>query len=240
MNYTQYPSQPEQHSAPHFDKFQFDNGRGRFLKGAKLDFRDVERMHLLRVANQQAGRRTGVPSWSLSDQTLRHVVLHYLSTRFAVKNTHLSLQQRLALCTAAGKRRARKEKKKTEQRIQEYRAISGQRFHELEPAAYVKRLFSSALRGESFAEHLRLLELQILNSDSSAFVSAHAAEIALAVAYYAYRLGWPSPSIAEELNLRAPAVRQILSRLNRAARRLEMGPQMWTPRGRPVRKASGH
>lgn len=239
MAYTLYPSQPEQHNAARFDRFQFADNRGRFLKGAKLDFRDMERMHVLPVANEQKGRRTAVPAWALSDQNLRQVLLHYLATRFAVKNTNGTLQQRLAMCTAAGKRRARKEERITEQRIQEYRAISGQRFHELEPERY-QRLFCSALKGESLAERLKRVELQIHNSDSSAFVSARAAAIAASVCYLAYKLGWPSPSIAEHLDLRAPAVRQILYRLNRAARRLEMGVQKWNPRGRPVCKASGH
>jgi hypothetical protein len=238
MTYTQFPPQPEQSSTPHFDKFQFDNGRGRFLKGSKLDFRDMERMHLFPISNQQKGRRTGIPAWALSNQSLQKVLVHYLSTRFAVKNTKGNLQQRLALCTAAGKKRARKEKQRTEERIREYRAIFGERFHELETERY-ERLFCSALRGESLAERLKRVELQIHNSDGAAFVSARAAAIAASVCYLAYRLGWPSPSIAEHLDLRAPAVRQILHRLNRAARRLEMGPQMWHHRGRPVRKASG-
>jgi hypothetical protein len=235
MNFTHCPTQPEQFNSPHFDRYQFAGERGRFLKGAKLDFKDTGRMHVLRISNEQKGRRTGVPAWALSNQSVREVVLHYLTTRFAVKDTKGSLQQRLASCTTAGKKRARKEKQRNEEQIREYRAIYGQRFHDLEPEKY-ERLFCSLYKGESVSERLKKVELQILNSESAAFISDRAAAIAVSVCYYAYRMGWPSPSIAEELNLRAPAVRQILHRLNRAARRLEKG---WNPRGRPLRKVSG-
>jgi hypothetical protein len=236
MAYTRFASQPEQFNAPHFDKYQFADHRGRFLKGAKLDFKDTERMHVLSIANEQKGRRKAVPPWALSNQSMRQVVLHYLATRFAVKDSKGNLRQRLAVCTAAGKRRARKEKQRHEEQIREYRAIHGKRFHELESEKY-ERLFCSALKGESVSERLKKVELQILNSESAAFVSERAAAIAVSVCYYAYRMGWPSPSIAEETGLRAPAVRQILHRLNRAARRLETG---WNPSGRSVRKANGH
>jgi hypothetical protein len=236
MTYTRYSAQPEQFNSPHFDRYQFAGERGRFLKGAELDFKDTGCMHVLRIGNEQKGRRTGVPAWALADQSMRQVVLHYLSTRFAVKTTKGNLQQRLALCTTAGKKRARKEKQRHEEQIREFRAIHGQRFHDLEPEKY-ERLFCSLYKGESVSERLKKVELQILNSESAAFVSARAAAIAVSVCYYAYRMGWPSPSIAEELNLRAPAVRQILHRLNRAARRLETG---WNPSGRSVRKANGH
>jgi hypothetical protein len=39
----------------------------------------------------------------------------------------------------------------------------------------------------------------------------------LAVAHHYYRLGYDSPSVGETLGLSAPAVRQILFRMNRLA-----------------------
>jgi hypothetical protein len=219
MNYTVCPSQPEQFTDAHFDRYQFDN-RSRLLKGTDLDWRDYARMHTLSVGKQQKGRRGAVPAWALRDESTRQVILHYLAGRFGARNSRGNLQQRLEWCSKAGERFAQREKEHTARRIKEYRAISGQQFHELEPEKY-ERLFYSVLRGETSAEHLKRVELQIQNVDSQAMVSERAPELVLAIAYFAYRLGWNSPSIAEQLGLKPPAVRQILHRLNRSAKRLQ-------------------
>jgi len=69
--------------------------------------------------------------------------------------------------------------------------------------------------------------------DSEYHNISRAPELALAVAYQSLRLGYDSPSVAESLGMRAPAVRQILSRfIKRAVRKTD------TPSGRPKKVKS--
>jgi DNA-directed RNA polymerase specialized sigma24 family protein len=73
---------------------------------------------------------------------------------------------------------------------------------------------------------LRSLEREIMNVDTDVFLATRLPEIAAAIIYLYYRLSWNSVSIAEELGLKSPHIRQILYRLNKAyenMQRLELG-----------------
>jgi hypothetical protein len=205
MNFTLCASQPEKHTSPHFDTCQFGR-RGRFLHGSQLCFQDIERMHLLPIADLCKGRKFATPEWALSDEQLREVLVSYLERRLMINRPKGNFKERLARATAAAKERARAAKSECERWVAEYRALSTENFSEL------------PLRGESPADRLRRVEQYIQNLDSEAYLLERAAELVLAIAYYFYRLGWNSSTIAETLSLKSPHVRQILARMNRAAR----------------------
>jgi hypothetical protein len=242
MTYIVYPPQISQRSAPpSFDSHQFEN-HGRFLRSSGLDYNQLHnRMHVKRIADLRRGRKAETPAWVLSDEEFREVLVLYLESRFQIHQPTGSLKQRLERCKAVGKERARGAKSILVTRVAEFRAtepaIAEERFSELPEDAYFP-LFLGALRGRSPADRLQRLNLQISCIDSEAAMSERAPELVTACAYYFYRLGWNSCSIAEELNLRSVHVRQIICRLNRAARRRAQGTPMKLGRPRSKKPCS--
>jgi hypothetical protein len=236
MAYTVYSPQVSQRSVPpSFDSHQFEN-HGRFLRNSGLDYNQLHnRMHIYRVADLRKGRKVETPAWILSDTEFRETLVCYLESRFQIYKPTGSLKERLERCRAVGKERAQNAKLILGTRVAEFRAtepaITEERFSELPEDAYFS-LFLGALRGQSPSDRLQRLNLQISCIDSEAAMSARAPELVTACAYYFYRLGWNSCSIAEELNLRSVHVRQIICRMNRAARRRAQGTPMKL--GRPL------
>jgi hypothetical protein len=230
MAYTIYSPQVSRRSAPpSFDSHQFEN-RGRFLRNSGLDYNQLHnRMHIYRVADLRKGRKVETPAWILSDTEFRETLVCYLESRFQIHKPTGSLKERLERCRAVGKERAQNAKLILGTRVAEFRAtapaLTEERFSELPEHAYFS-LFLGALRGRSPADRLQRLKLQISCIDSEAAMSERAAELAGAAAYLYHRCGWNSCSIAEELNLRSVHVRQIICRLNRAARRRAQGTPM--------------
>jgi hypothetical protein len=69
---------------------------------------------------------------------------------------------------------------------------------------------------------LARLETQIMNTDTEIALAARCDAVAASVVYLYFRLGWNSVSVAEELGLKAPHVRQMVQRIRRSAARLNL------------------
>jgi hypothetical protein len=195
---------PSQGGSP-FDHHQFAN-RKRFLDNSELSYADLQRMHILRVGDRRAVRRRPTPEWALRDDMVREVLVAYLESRFYVKDRSGTLEDRLARCRAKAEVQLPRKRAKLQEMVSLFRELS--RVPETNPSA------------------LRSLEREIMNIDTDVFLATKMPEIAGAVVYLYWRLNWNSVSIAEELQLKSPHVRQILYRLNKAyekMQRLELG-----------------
>jgi len=67
---------------------------------------------------------------------------------------------------------------------------------------------------------LRRLEAQIANIDSDIFLASRLPEIVASVIYAYFRLCWNSVSVAEHLSIKSCAVRQMIYRVGRTAKRI--------------------
>jgi len=127
-------------------------------------------------------------------------------SRFYVKDRSGTLEDRLARCRAKAEAQLPRKRAKLQEMVSLFRELS--RVPETNPSA------------------LRSLEREIMNIDTDVFLATKMPEIAGAVVYLYWRLNWNSVSIAEELQLKSPHVRQILYRLNKTyekMQRLELG-----------------
>src|SRR5882724_2065070 len=205
MHVTLCPASELNHSAPSFDLSQFGGSRKRPAKN--LTYADLSSMHTVRQSDPRKGRRLPVPAWALSDSGLQEAVVRYCEQRFLLKDRTGSLKERMARVSEAARTVAQKAQSRTALWITNFRAISHRNYHEAEPRIYTA-LFLNALRGESPAVLLKDLSACVANWDSSGDVDVRAPAVAAAVAFLYYRLGWNSPTIAGELRMCAPAVRQ--------------------------------
>jgi hypothetical protein len=165
----------------------------------------------------------------MRDELLRNVVVLVLENRFMLHNRQGSLRERLARCKAAAKRHAAMKQQHLDAHVRQLRALAQDRFAELSDRNY-ERLFLDTLAGKGSAERLHAIEEHVRNLDGDVFVTERAPELLASIFYQYYRMGQNSPTVAEQLGLSAPQVRQILFRANRVARKEES--QTITPRQR--------
>jgi DNA-directed RNA polymerase specialized sigma24 family protein len=214
------PTAKPLHNSPRFDTHQFYE-RGHFLnEDSDLSYSDLKHMRIGRVADLRKGRRLEVPTWATSDALLRVVIVRYLENRFMLNRRQGTLQERLDICRAAAKRHAAAKKKHLEEHIQQFRACAQNRFAELSERNY-EQLFLETLAGKGSTARLNALEKQVRTLDGDLFVTESAAALTAAILYQYFRLGYPSPTIAESLSLTPCQVRQILFRARRVARKEE-------------------
>jgi hypothetical protein len=202
---------PSQDGSPSFDSHQFAN-RKRFLDNSELSYADVQKMHLLRVGDRKPARRTPTPEWTLRDDMVREVLVAYLEGRFCIRERQGTMQDRLMRCRSIAEAQLPRKRAKLQEMIESFRELS--RVPETKPRM------------------LQLLERQIMNIDTDIYLAHRLPEIAAAVAYLFWRLNWNSVSIAEELQLKSPHIRQLLYRLNQTYEKMqrlelrEIGPAM--------------
>jgi hypothetical protein len=146
-----------------------------------------------------------------------------------IKDRSGSLKERLQRCNEAARLVSQKAQARSEHWIKNFRAIAHHDYHLAEPRIY-QALFLNTLRGESPEVLLKDLSSCVTNWDSSADVDLRAPQVAAACAYLYWRLNWDSPTVASELKLRAPAVRQLLRRI-----RLRAEPKADVPRSPRIR-----
>jgi len=181
-------------------------------------------MRVERVSDLRKGRRLPVPTFVASDELLQVAIVKSLENRFYVRNQQGTLRERLDRCRAAAKRYAASKKKFLDEGIKQFRALAEQRFADMSERSY-ELLFIAALSGKGAAPRLSALEKHIRNLDGDLYFSERAPELLAAVLYQYYRLGFNSPTVAEQLNLTPCQVRQILFRANRVARATTLKPR---------------
>ena len=223
MRVTICPPSEQLHNGPAFDRHQFENRRARFNPEVGVDFSSLQHMHTRRVADLRKGRRLAVPAWANSEQGLRDTVLAYLEARFHIADKSGAAKTRLQRCREVAQRSAAAKKERLERWVTNFRAVANKNYHEADERIYA-RLFFTSLRGESPAKLLTQIEKQVTSLDGDTWMLEKAPEITLGVLYGYYRLNLDSPSIAESLRIRPPAVRQILYRASqRAVRKVNVG-----------------
>jgi hypothetical protein len=210
VNVTLIPPAEPKHSAPSFDLSQFAGDKKH--PAVSLTYADREGMHNIRTPDPRKGRRLPTPAFALSDELLQEAVVRYCEHRFLVKDRSGSLKERMQRCSEAALQSAQKAQTRCDHWIKNFRAISSRNYHEAEPRIYTA-LFLNTLRGESPEVLLKDLAEFVSNWDASADVDSRAPQVAAACAYLYWRLNWDSPTVALELRMRAPAVRQLLRRI---------------------------
>jgi hypothetical protein len=222
MAYTILPSAAPRNVA--FDEHQFARRRS---KHANFDYTEFTKVSFKRF---KCRRDNPVPEFANSNAGLQEALCKYLEARFHIKPSD-DIATRLERCRAAARKTAEPTKALLERGIKTYRALVDEEFHEL-PFKTYQKVFLNRLRGESDEKLIERHGQQVAVWDSEYFNTLRAPELALSVAYQSLRLGYDSPTVAENLAMRAPAVRQLLSRfIKRAVRKTN------TQHGRPKKKA---
>jgi len=154
-----------------------------------------------------------MPSWAVRDVELRNVILKFCERRFYLRKDPAVITD--------------------EQRLQRIRQT------ELKYAAsYHIKLRGLLERYKTEPEEKRSkLEIQIGNLDSQILMARRGnASVAAAVVYNYFRMGWDSVTVAQELGIKPPHIRQLLARLHNAADDIVYHSQKFLA-GRVVRRA---
>lgn len=198
---------------PKFDDYQFAGKKTKAVSAeTHLSYQDFGGMHVHRRKAAQ-WRRLETPAWALQDSTLRQTVLCYLEGRLYLGPAPegMSDTDRLARIDAESKRRLPNMVTGLRRRAQKY---------------------GDEARAGASEERLQRLQVEVQNSDSEIMLHKRGlAATVIAVAYQSYRLGWNSVQVSQELNLRPPAVRMLLYRLNHVGQCTTqlVGPSKWAP-----------
>jgi hypothetical protein len=201
--------QPLPYGDSRFDRFQFDGKCPKAISAKTcIAFSDFVFMGVQR-RSRAAHRKLGVPAWVVEDKQFREVILLHAERRLHI--------------------------------------------HPPEDAAHDERMFairqkekataaSLARQLNQFIEKIEAKdpdapgEIQVRNLDRQLVVYGRGIlEVSTAVAYKSYRLGADSPEVAEELQMSPCGVRQMLRRLNNAAKVLsgELPPRRITDTDEP-------
>lgn len=222
--------------SPKFDKHAFDNRRTKAVNATKtrsgwdstgISFGDLMSMHVSRRERMQE-RRLPTPKWAVRNDWLQQLIVTYLEERFYVKgNANLTLLERLQVAKAAAEYYCPQKRLLLEAWLEDYHSLcvngrqdlndeeaialfAGLRCHkgQLPLDATVAREFLSRKK-------IRDLEIQIQNIDTDIVLTERGhAEVIAAIVYLYYRLGWDSVTVAEQLALKSPHIRQVLARLH--------------------------
>lgn len=215
MNFQICPPAPESHHTAHFDRFQFQRPRHR--KALRVDFRELGTRT---CAVERRERRLETPDWVWDDKRFREAILRYLENRFFISKTEGTYAERLKRVRETAQRHAFPKTKILERRAAIARAILQERYADLSEGEYTK-LFLAQLRGKTPRDRVKDVAREAQSLHAEVHVMEKSPEIVAAIAYCYYRLEWDSPTIGEEFGINPAAIRQILFRMNRAARRLK-------------------
>jgi hypothetical protein len=184
-------------------------------------------MHTLRRARVQE-RRLPTPKWAIRDEWLRLLLVVYLEERFYCRPApDLDLTVRLDLARKSALYYAPRKRELLDQWIDDYHTITQTQLHEFSDDEILEAFLGlreikgqlpidvSLARDYLTNKKLHNLEIQIQNIDTDLVLTDKGhAEVIVSVVYLYYRLGWDSVTIAEELGLKSPHVRQVLARLH--------------------------
>jgi hypothetical protein len=191
---------PQARQATYFDDHQFQN-RGHYLKGAPLAWSDMAHLHLQKTSDRKPGRKKATPLWSLQNEKLREVILVYLENRLCVRDSSGTYADRLARSRAKALADLPSKQQRLQTWVTEYRGL----VHSLKKADAAKA---------------KTLQQLIQGLDSEIAILPKLPEVVSSVAFLFHRVLWNSTSVAESLNICAPAVRQLLFRMNKVGKKL--------------------
>src|SRR6266568_4339735 len=223
-------------SLPRFDKHSFAGRRAKAVKAVRtkegwdttgISFADFSSMHVQHREKTQE-RRLPTPKWAVRDDFLRELLVTYLEERFYVRNTSgMTLSERLKLARAAAEAYCPYKRVLLTNWLQDYHnlCIHGRKdlndeeainlFTSLKQIGGQLPLNADVAREYLAKKKLHDLEIQIQNIYTDIVLTERGhAEIIAAIVYLYYRLGWDSVTIAEQLTLKSPHVRQVLARLH--------------------------
>lgn len=223
---------------PHFDKWAFDGRRARAIavdfgphgtvrSSTGIAFGDFTQMHVQRHERVQ-DRRLPTPKWAVRDEYLRELVVTYLEERFYVRQMEAEpLLERLRVARNAAELYAPRKRELLDDWLEDYHTLAthGQlnlpddevidTFTSLKHIGGQLPINAEIARAYLTRKKLRDLEIQIQNIDTDLVLTDRGhAEMIVAIVYLYYRLGWDSVTVAEQLQLKPPHVRQVLARLH--------------------------
>lgn len=222
---------------PSFDQHAFAGRRVKAVSATRrhdgswdttgISFNDYGNMHTQRRVRVQE-RRLPTPIWAVRDAWLRILLVTYLEERFYCRPAiGLDLTVRLDLARRSALYYAPRKRELLDQWLDDYHIISRTRLCELSDEQILADFLSlrevrgqlpidvSVARAYMTGKKLSDLEIQIQNIDTDLVLTDKGhAEIIVAIVYLYYRLGWDSVTVAEELGLKSPHVRQVLKRLH--------------------------
>lgn len=220
---------------PSFDRFQFAGKRTKAVSARKtrtgwdttgISFGDLQvSMHVHRRERVQE-RRLCTPKWAVRDEWFRELLVTYLEERFYIRSHHgLTLVERLARARNAAIEDAPAKLETLHDMRRQYRALRESENKDMSDDAALLN-WAECHKGQQtfdpdYARHwlaqkkLYDLEIQMQNIDTDLVLTDRGhAEVVNAIVYLYYRLGWDSVTVAEQLRLKPPHVRQVLARLH--------------------------
>jgi hypothetical protein len=188
-----------------YDPHQFYDPHNRAVSAeSRISYSDYEFMHTQR-RKPYIKRRTNKYEWALNDSTLRNVVLTFLERRYYITSlvpAGASDADRVVRIEATAKHQMKAREVHLNDRFEAY---------------------EQAKKDGAPAKRLLELQIEFQNADSRIMFDRRPVELLNAVAYFSYRLGYDSTTVAEQLKLHPPAVRILLYRLNYVADDLKSG-----------------
>lgn len=187
----------------HFDEHSFSRCPKAVSQETCLTFQDFGSMHIQRKGRHIRRRLPEKIEWAFNDEMMKNVVLTYLERRFFLRPIPgATNEERLARINAHGPLAVTYNKFNLDARIDAHK---------------------EALIDGAPAKQLRRLEIETQVMDSRVRCDGRAASTVFAVVYMSYHLGMDSTTVAEELRILPPHVRQILYKLNHVAADLKTG-----------------
>jgi hypothetical protein len=164
-----------------------------------ISYDDYSGMNLTR-SKYAAARRYEAPLWAMNDKLLREVLIRYMEKRARIGTTSQSDTQRLlrAQTVQASHRKALMD------------VLTG-----------MCKEYADVNKAGGDPQHLKSLAIRIGNIDTQLRFLGNEHTKAIGVVYFYYRLRYTSAETAFALDLKAPHVRAILWRLDRAAEQIE-------------------
>jgi hypothetical protein len=189
---------------PHFDDHQFV-ARVKIVSNKNaITFSDVARMHVHRHRGHGLGRRLPTPEWVNDENELRQTVLWATERRLYIRTGRNGQHLKLPEGCFTDEDRMDAIKKKADVEHERLSGIVGR----------LTKLHHEWLAEKVVEPMVSKLSRLISNFDTEAeLMRRNPLGITLAVCYMYHRLRFDSPGVAEELKLKAPHIRQILSRV---------------------------
>ena len=199
-----YYVQPEvQFGDRHASPVHADFGAGGEVTSTGIAFEDYSRMQTRLKKSTTGARRLAPPPYATNDADLRRVLVAYLERRAFSKNERNLLHTVQPCSEIQAINRAEQVLHSTKK--QKLEATLVRLSHE-----YVALKKS----GNADPKHLKKLEAEIQNVDTSLRVNRKAAAVVVGVLYYYYRCGMDSVGVGAEIGITPIHVRQMLKRVS--------------------------
>ncbi len=210
--------------APRFDEYQWQDRKNYPVSATRntdgsfstygIDFADYSRCHT-EVHKLSPNRRLDAPEWAFNETARRELLLNFCERRVGINKPWQkpASVEELRIRLEAAQRKMQEKEASLRATLQTI------------CADYVA-LKKKPLLDPDERKRLRQLEIEIQSYDTQIIICTRVAEIVLGIVHYYYGCGCDSVETATRLGVRSPHVRQILWRLHRNWKLMQIEPKL--------------